>query len=287
MKNDSVKLGIDILFSRYLIATSLIVSLLTFVVSLTYQFYVEKASREKAVESVADTLAKTLREGLETGDLWTVRKTINSVLATNIVDRFQITPKDDAQSETIIPFLPEEMRADLDAQPRVTRTIESNDSSRVWQMRMYFSYPKLFRFEANSMGAPRFGRRITADLNYLKKKVEEINFLQPVQYNNEEISTIEVEHALVGVAKTSESLVGTYQKNKKLERAEAVGRLAKQVSHDIRSPVGALEMAVKGLRSDDSERLVLIRAATKRINDIANDLLKASKPAPIEIFDFV
>jgi signal transduction histidine kinase len=49
--------------------------------------------------------------------------------------------------------------------------------------------------------------------------------------------------------------------------------IAKQVSHDIRSPLSALTMVVGTLKEIPEEKRILIRNATQRINDIANDLL--------------
>lgn len=53
--------------------------------------------------------------------------------------------------------------------------------------------------------------------------------------------------------------------------------LAKQVAHDIRSPLSALNMAIHGLADIPEDRRLLIRNAVHRINDIANDLLQKSK----------
>jgi len=48
---------------------------------------------------------------------------------------------------------------------------------------------------------------------------------------------------------------------------------ATQVAHDIRSPLAALNTALKCLRGLSEEERILIRNATHRINDIANNLL--------------
>ena len=62
---------------------------------------------------------------------------------------------------------------------------------------------------------------------------------------------------------------------------EAMVNMAAQVSHDIRSPLTALNMAVAGLSSiPESERLI-IRTSAQRIQDIANQLLKQSKVASL------
>lgn len=58
-----------------------------------------------------------------------------------------------------------------------------------------------------------------------------------------------------------------------LRYAKQFEEIAKQVSHDIRSPLSALNMVAGSIREIPEENRVLIRSATQRINDIANDLL--------------
>lgn len=63
------------------------------------------------------------------------------------------------------------------------------------------------------------------------------------------------------------------EKNKQL-----VFDISRQVAHDIRSPLSALNMISSGLSDIQEEKRVLIRNAIQRINDIANDLLSKGKP---------
>ncbi len=66
--------------------------------------------------------------------------------------------------------------------------------------------------------------------------------------------------------------------NYQVSRSEAeVGRLALQVSHDIRSPLSALRMVLGTLNDIAEEKRLLLRNATQRINDIANQLLREGK----------
>lgn len=58
-----------------------------------------------------------------------------------------------------------------------------------------------------------------------------------------------------------------------LKAAEATESLAIQVSHDIRSPLSAINMIVKSLPEIPEEKRALIQGAADRINGIANDLL--------------
>ncbi len=58
-----------------------------------------------------------------------------------------------------------------------------------------------------------------------------------------------------------------------------VAKVARQVAHDIRSPLAALEMSSASKNIPESER-VIIRMATTRIRDIANDLTGRFREAP-------
>lgn len=66
---------------------------------------------------------------------------------------------------------------------------------------------------------------------------------------------------------------------------ELIGNQAKQVAHDIRSPLSALNMVTSSLQGLESEQKELIKSSIQRINDIANDLLKKGKSSPVENSD--
>ena len=57
------------------------------------------------------------------------------------------------------------------------------------------------------------------------------------------------------------------------DREASVGRMAAQVAHDIRSPLVALDAAVRHAGSMPEEQRVLLRHAVNRIRDIADNLL--------------
>ncbi len=56
-------------------------------------------------------------------------------------------------------------------------------------------------------------------------------------------------------------------------RNHAIAEATAQVAHDIRSPLAALNTALKDLRELPEQKRILIRNATRRISDIANNLL--------------
>ena len=72
-------------------------------------------------------------------------------------------------------------------------------------------------------------------------------------------------------------------KNIELEKYEATTTLAKQVAHDIRSPLAALNLVSSSLINVPEEKRLMIRNAIQRINDIANDLLSKSKQNSISL----
>ena len=56
--------------------------------------------------------------------------------------------------------------------------------------------------------------------------------------------------------------------------AIAVGRLAQQVAHDIRSPLAALQVVTSRVEGMPEDVRILTRSAVQRITDIANELLR-------------
>lgn len=69
-----------------------------------------------------------------------------------------------------------------------------------------------------------------------------------------------------------------YNSTKEIERSKLFFDITRQVSHDIRSPLSALNMTVNGTCEGlAEEKKVIIKSSIKRINDIANDLLWRSK----------
>ena len=66
------------------------------------------------------------------------------------------------------------------------------------------------------------------------------------------------------------------------DRTIALAQLAEQVSHDIRSPVAALNMVVAQLPKIEEEKRILVRAAVQRITDIANSLLNKDRNASFD-----
>lgn len=67
------------------------------------------------------------------------------------------------------------------------------------------------------------------------------------------------------------------EKSDELIKSQAISNLASQISHDVRSPLAALNMVVGSLGQLPEEKRLLIRSSVQRINDIANNLLEQGK----------
>ena len=62
----------------------------------------------------------------------------------------------------------------------------------------------------------------------------------------------------------------------------ALGTLASQVAHDIRSPLAALDSLAKDLGHLPEEKRIIVRSSIARIRDIANDLIEKNRQLPRE-----
>ena len=62
-----------------------------------------------------------------------------------------------------------------------------------------------------------------------------------------------------------------------IEFSNKLSSISKQVAHDIRSPLSALNIITNTLTDVPEEKRLLIRNSVQRINDIANDLLQKGK----------
>ncbi len=73
------------------------------------------------------------------------------------------------------------------------------------------------------------------------------------------------------------SLMDLYRKLKENEKNAAMVSVAKQVAHDIRSPLAALDMILDTLSQVPEQKRMIIRGALSRIRDIANNVLERSR----------
>lgn len=83
-------------------------------------------------------------------------------------------------------------------------------------------------------------------------------FLQKLKLNLETLKKLEIQ-------------------NLQLQKQEDMSTLARQIAHDIRSPLSALNIAVSRMANISPDLLSIFKDSVKRINEIANQLLSASK----------
>jgi signal transduction histidine kinase len=73
------------------------------------------------------------------------------------------------------------------------------------------------------------------------------------------------------------SLIAKAAESFKFERRAALAEISEQVAHDIRSPLSVLSMLSASLNELPDEKRMLIKKATQRITDIANELLHSGR----------
>lgn len=78
-------------------------------------------------------------------------------------------------------------------------------------------------------------------------------------------------------AKTTKKLADLNALAEQAEKEASIGRMTAQVAHDIRSPLVALDAALKHVESMPEEQRVMLRNAVNRIRDIANNLIEKNR----------
>lgn len=76
-------------------------------------------------------------------------------------------------------------------------------------------------------------------------------------------------------------IVQEYALSLKSEINETRANMAAQVAHDIRSPVFALDAALKNIPQLPEQQRVIVRHAVNRIRDVANSLLEKNRQQPV------
>lgn len=102
--------------------------------------------------------------------------------------------------------------------------------------------------------------------NDIKTVLDECNPETQGQQTSEGIRIKEFSHLF-------HELKGYIAEAKLNAEARAAAEIAKQVAHDIRSPLAALRMTIESLHSLNEDTRRTIQSAFERINDIANDLM--------------
>lgn len=109
-----------------------------------------------------------------------------------------------------------------------------------------------------------------------KKILADSENIEPVDSNNEII-------VLKELIRSYQSNLQTAQENLiNQSKLSVLVSIASQVSHDIRSPLTALNMVVGSIENVQEDKRLIIRSAVNRINDIANTLLEKARISKVE-----
>lgn len=98
-------------------------------------------------------------------------------------------------------------------------------------------------------------------LKMIHKEIEYGNSISNNHYEPLEIKTLR------------EDISALIFKVEEKSKSDALVDIAKQVAHDIRSPLAAINTAIMDVSGMSEQRRVMIKSASQRINDIANNLL--------------
>ncbi len=102
------------------------------------------------------------------------------------------------------------------------------------------------------------------------------NFSSGKDISSEEVSekgATEIENLYTAFSQMQRGFKESQEKMITTERDVALGALAAQVAHDIRSPLAALQVMFDTLETLPENQRLLLRTAIQRITDIANNLL--------------
>lgn len=125
------------------------------------------------------------------------------------------------------------------------------------------------------LGTFFFAERVYKPLTTLKEKLNSAELTErPNGLIKGEGEIAEIINDIIQISQEKRKLL--FERDS-LQIQAALGTLASQVSHDIRSPLSALNMITSSLQNVDTVQKELIQNSIQRINDIANDLLKRGK----------
>ena len=116
-------------------------------------------------------------------------------------------------------------------------------------------------------------RSITKPINRISEILREgeMKFIS-LKVGEEKTNIKEINQLYASIEFMSQKAINYDTVKAENERLNIKDSIAKQLAHDIRSPLAALDMGIKSLKSASSSEVHLIRSAINRIHDIANNL---------------
>ena len=122
----------------------------------------------------------------------------------------------------------------------------------------------------------KIGKKVTQPIKNLSDKLKNGQLEDFLEFKNK-TNIVELNILNEGLRELSKNSL-EHQKSKILQaEGEAAIQIAKQVSHDIRSPLSALTMLISSIQDLPEDKRILVRNAVNRISDIANSLLNHGK----------
>ena len=124
------------------------------------------------------------------------------------------------------------------------------------------------------------------DFKYVHKMIESINGgakLTPPVWGKE-LSDEHREYRR-NIEKISARAIELIETQLMIGTLKGISENARQVAHDIRSPLSALNMVSSTLVEIPENKRVIVKNAVQRINDIANDLLEKAKPRAVGLIE--
>ena len=145
---------------------------------------------------------------------------------------------------------------------------------------LFFSLFSFIAFIFIKLSIDHFTTEITNPLLRWSKWAQEISFNRDItlpHFTDNELSIQEFKNFNEFTQKAFHLQKDFYTLKINDERSQAIADLAKQVSHDIRSPLTALKMSIEDTSNFSQEQREMIKYSFQRINDIANNLLNYEK----------
>lgn len=285
------------LLMRILLVTGFFAVALTGAAQL-YLNYVFERQETQTFRTALDSAAKTVRSDLEIGDLWSVRRNLaqlvdphavssmqlsNDVsgLVLSVPDNYDPAAATGGKAETV-----QGQYAVSWASPNahVTWKLTGIPGRRIpsraeHQTRRIYLAAICFLVAAFAFSTWFWANRLVADIDAIDQTLARISHAEAINSALPESTTLEARRALLRIQETSRILVDSIKSQQELAVRGAIGEVAQQVAHDIRSPLAALDSVLKDLSQLPEERRILIRSAVGRIRDIANNLIEKNRMA--------